>query len=57
MNERTRAYLYRVLLAVVPLVQAYGILDESTAALVVSLIGAVLGVGLATLNTSTDKPE
>lgn len=57
MNERTRAYLYRVLLAAIPLLQAYGIVEDEQVPLIVGLVGAVLATGLATLNTSTDKPQ
>ena len=56
MNERTRAYIYRVLLAVVPIAQSYGIVNEDRAALIVSLIAAAFGGALAVMNTSTDKP-
>ena len=55
LNETTRAWIYRVLLAVQPLVVAYGLLNEQLAALWVSVIAAVLGTGLATLNTSTGR--
>jgi hypothetical protein len=54
MNERTRAYIYRVLLAAIPLLQAYGIVNESDVPLIIALVGAVLATGLATVNTSTD---
>lgn len=53
MRESTRAYLYRVLLAVQPLVTAYGIVDDQQAALWVGIAAAVLGIGLAVANTST----
>jgi hypothetical protein len=53
-SEQTRAWVYRVLAAAVPLAIAYGaVVDESTAALWLALAGAVLGLGLATANTST----
>ena len=52
-DEVTRAYIYRVLTAAVPLVTAYGIIDQRTAALWVSLAGAILGTSLAAYNTST----
>lgn len=56
MNEQTRAWIYRVLTAVVPLTIAYGITDDRTAALWLGLAGAALGTGLAAFNTSTN-PE
>lgn len=52
-NEATRAWIYRVLVAAVPVLIAYGVLDEATAAVWVGLAAAVLGVGLAVANTST----
>lgn len=55
-NEQTRAYIYRVLTAAVPLVTAYGILDGRTAALWLGLAAAILGTGLAAYNTSTKGP-
>jgi hypothetical protein len=55
MSERTRAYLYRIALAVIPLAQAYGIVNDETAPLIVSLVAAVLATGLATVNTSTER--
>jgi hypothetical protein len=56
-NEHTRAYIYRVLTALVPLVTAYGIIDQRTAALWLGVIGALLGIGLASMNTSTKGPD
>ena len=56
-NERTRAYIYRVLLAVQPIVVAYSVATDEQAALWLSLIAAVLGTGLASANTSTKTPE
>jgi hypothetical protein len=52
-DEQTRAWIYRVLTAAVPLVAAYGIIDERTAALWVSMAAAILGTSLAAYNTST----
>ena len=52
-DEVTRAWIYRVLTAAVPLVAAYGFIDQRTAALWVSLAGAILGTSLAAYNTST----
>jgi hypothetical protein len=54
-NETTRAWLYRCLVAAVPVLIVYGVLDEATAAVWIGLAAAVLGVGLAAVNTST-KP-
>lgn len=53
MNEQTRAWIYRVLTACVPLAVAYGHLSEQEAALWLAVAAAVLGTGLAAVNTST----
>jgi len=53
MNEATRAYIYRVLLAVQPLVLFYGIASQAEIALWLGVISAALGLGLASKNTST----
>lgn len=55
MDEATRAWIYRVLTAVVPILIAYGVLDEQVAPLWVALGAAVLGTGLAAANTSTSR--
>lgn len=52
-SEQTRAYIYRVLLALQPVVVAYGLLTEQMAVLWLSVAAAVLGTGLAAVNTST----
>ena len=56
-NEQTRAYIYRVLTAAVPLVTAYGIIDQRTGVLIIGVISALLGIGLASMNTSTKGPD
>lgn len=56
-SERTRAYVYAILVAAVPLAIAYGILTAEQAALWLGLAGAVLGLGLATANTSTKRDQ
>jgi hypothetical protein len=56
-DEQTRAYIYRVLTAAVPLITAYGIIDQRTGALWLGVIGALLGIGLASMNTSTKGPD
>lgn len=57
MKESTRAYIYRVLLAAQPVVVAYGLLSDTLATLWLSVASAVLGLGLATVNTSTEKED
>jgi hypothetical protein len=53
--EANRAWLYRVLLAAVPLLILSGAIDASSAALWVALGASVLGLGTATVNTSTKR--
>jgi hypothetical protein len=53
--EANRAWLYRVLLAAVPLLILSGAIDASSAALWVALAASVLGLGTATANTSTKR--
>lgn len=61
MKESTRAYIYRIVLAVMGLAIVYGVIDADDAPLWISLGVAVLGLGssgLAAANTSTKpKPE
>jgi len=52
-NEATRACIYRVLLAVQPVVLFYGIASEAEIAVWISAITAIFGFGLAAKNTST----
>lgn len=52
-NEATRAYIYRVLVALVPILVAYGVVDSRQVAVWLGLASAVLGFGLASANTST----
>lgn len=57
MSEKTRAYLYRVSLAVLPLLVLYGVISENEAAEYALLAAALLGVGdaaLAARNTTTN---
>jgi hypothetical protein len=49
-----RAWAYRVLVAAVPLLVGYGVLDENTAAAWLGVAAAVLGLGLATANTTPE---
>lgn len=50
-NQNTRANIYRVLLAVLPLLVFYGVLSGEEAAQWAAAVGGVLGVGLAAANT------
>ncbi len=54
-NREVRKWIYGIALTVIPLLVAYGIVDESTAALWAALVGAVVAPGLALFNlTPTD---
>jgi hypothetical protein len=55
-NEKQRGWIYRVLLAVLPLLVLYGIISEGEAAQYAIIGAALLGVAadaLATANTKT----
>ena len=51
-TEPTRAWIYRIILAAIPILTYYGVLTEDVAPMVVGLVTAFLGTGLAVLNTS-----
>lgn len=56
MSQPVRAWAYRVGTAAVPLLVAYGLLEDSTAGLWLGVLGAALGFGLpavAAANTPT----
>jgi hypothetical protein len=53
MNEATRAWLYRVLLAASAAAIVFGLITEEEGAAIVPILAALLGNGLATVNTST----
>lgn len=53
-SERTRAYIYRVLLAVSPVVAFYGLLSDDELALWLGVASTVLNV-LPVLNTTTKE--
>ena len=55
-TEKQRAYIYRILLAVLPLLVLYGIISDGEAAQYAIVGAALLGVAadaLATANTKT----
>lgn len=56
-SEPVRAYAYRVLVALQPILTVYGIVDDQAAALWLGLAAAILGLGLATANTSTSRGD
>lgn len=49
-NRENRKWIYGVCLAVVPLLVAYGVIDESVAPLWIALIGALVAPALALAN-------
>lgn len=53
MSESQRAYIYRVLVALSLVVVARGLVSESEVTLWLGVAAAVLGNGLAAVNTST----
>lgn len=56
--EKTRAWIYRISVAAVPLLTGYGMIEDSKAALWLGVVGAILGFGtnvLASANTSTKR--
>lgn len=52
-TEPTRAWLYRIVLAALPVLTAYGVISEQEVALYAALAAAVLSTGLAAANTTT----
>jgi hypothetical protein len=53
LSEPNRAWLYRISTALIPLLAAYAIIDESAVAGWVALAAAVFNTGMASVNTST----
>lgn len=56
--EHQRAYIYRIVLAAIPLLVLYGLLSEAEAAEWGYLVAAILGVAadsLAVKNTTTKR--
>ena len=56
LNPQVRAYVYRLQLAAVTLAAVYGFVESDKVAGWTALIAALVGNGLATLNTSVDSP-
>jgi len=53
MSEPVRAWIYRALVAAMPLLVLYGAVDDQAAGVWIAAAGGILGVGLAAANTST----
>lgn len=56
-DNRTRAYIYGILVAAGAVALAYGIVSESELAVWIGLGGSILGNGLAFANTDKAKHE
>ena len=54
LSAKTRTWIYSILLTVQPLAVAYGIVNNTTAALWVNMVAALLGTGLALTNVTPD---
>ena len=52
----TRRWIYGIAVAVLPLLIAWGYLDEQTAAIVIGVIGAILVPGLAAIQPASQYP-
>lgn len=52
-NEATRAWIYRVVTALIPVLTAYGLIDNEKVPVLLALVAAVLSTGMAAVNTST----
>jgi hypothetical protein len=55
-NEKVRAYIYRILLAVSPLVAFYGLLSTDELALWLGVASTILNI-MPVMNTSTKVNE
>jgi hypothetical protein len=55
-NEKTRAYIYRILLAVSPLIAFYGLLTQEELTLWLGVASTVLNI-LPVMNTTTKGNE
>lgn len=59
LTESRRAWLYRIVVAAIPLLVIAGVVSSEDAAAWIALAAAILGVGaagLATVNTTTKPP-
>lgn len=56
-NPKTRKYLYSIAVVAVPLLVTLGVITEEIAPQVVAIVAAILGFGLASVNTDPDQPE
>lgn len=60
LNPKVRKYIYGISIPLIALLVGLGLVDEGTSALVLTLVGAILGVGTSTLavaNTDTHRGD
>ena len=57
LDPRVRKYIYGVSIPLIALLVGLGLVDEGTSALVLTLVGAVLGVGTSTLAVANTHSE
>ena len=57
MSEQVRGWIYRAGVAAVPLLTAYGVVNEAQAALWLGALGSLFGFGLAAMNTSVSPDD
>ena len=56
-NEKRRAWLYKVAVALVPLLVAVGTVTQETAQLILNVIAALLAVGAGGMALGNMKPD
>lgn len=56
-TPQVRAWIYRILISVAPLVVFYGLMTQEAVALWIALVATFLGTGMAALNTSTKNDD
>lgn len=56
-RQRNRAYLYRGLVGTAPVAVTYGLATEHQVVVVLGAAAAWLGVGLASVNTTTKETD
>lgn len=56
-TTRARKYFYRLLLAVIPILIFYGIIQEEIAPQIIALLGALFGFSVADFNTPKEGKE
>ena len=57
LTPQVRTWIYRVIIALVPLLIIYGVLDEQTAPLWIALAASILGTSTALAHTPKPRKE